>query len=91
MLRGFFVVSARRGALPIQSIGAAYNTETRRPETRKPALDNGLRGFNRGSATTGTSDFQQKDLRLPAATAYNDRERALRPESLRLPSEVVKP
>jgi len=61
MPRGFFVVRVAE-SLPLQWIAVAYNTETRRPETRKAALDKGLRGLDRSSPRIGTSDFDRKDL-----------------------------
>ena len=73
------------------SIAVAYNTETHRPETRKAALDQGLRGLDRNSRRMGTSDFDRKDLRLPVATPYSARIRASRPKSLSSLAEVVKP
>lgn len=65
----------------MQSFDIAHNTETRRVETRKAALDKGLRGFNRSAERIGTSDFCRKHLRFPAAASYNARIRASRPES----------
>jgi len=54
MPHGFFVVRVAE-SLPLQWIAVAYNTETRRPETRKAALDKGLRGLDRSSPRIGTS------------------------------------